>query len=58
MFDGRGLPLAVNVKAAGWRRNSPRRSAAANIPWFAFDMSGPETVRYAGSEPPFLYPPQ
>lgn len=47
MFDGAGLPLAVNVKADGLSGMLAEAFAGRDIDWFAFDMSGPETVRYA-----------
>ena len=53
LFSGTGLPLAVNVKADGLGPALARAFAARDIAWFAFDMSGPETVRYAGAGLPF-----
>jgi glycerophosphoryl diester phosphodiesterase len=53
MFEGQGLPLAVNVKADGLAPLLERAFAVSAIPWFAFDMSGPETVRYAKLGLPF-----
>ena len=47
MFEGSGLPLAVNVKADGLAPLLRRAFGESATPWFAFDMSGPETVRYA-----------
>lgn len=46
MFDGTGLPLAVNVKADGLGMMIADSFAGRDIDWFAFDMSGPETRRY------------
>ena len=45
-FQGTGLPLAINVKADGLAVAIKEKLDAAGVPWFAFDMSGPETVRY------------
>jgi glycerophosphoryl diester phosphodiesterase len=53
LFDGGGLPLAVNVKSDGLAPLLARAFAGTAIPWFAFDMSGPETVRYARAGLPF-----
>ncbi|MDP4025840.1 hypothetical protein Q8W71_24725 [Methylobacterium sp. NEAU 140] len=53
LFDGTGLPLAVNVKADGLSGLLAAAFAERAIPWFAFDMSGPETVRYAAAGLPF-----
>jgi hypothetical protein len=54
-FAGTGLPLAINVKADGLgdllRRSFGDR---AIDDWFAFDMSGPEMVRYARSGLPYF----
>jgi glycerophosphoryl diester phosphodiesterase len=53
MFRHAGLPLAVNIKADGL---APLLAAAFDgwdAPWFAFDMSGPEMVRYARAGLPF-----
>ncbi len=54
MFAGSGLPLAVNVKADGLSRALAEAFAASGIDWFAFDMSGPEMVRYAKDTLPFF----
>ena len=48
-----GLPLAVNVEADGIGPALARSFDGRDISWFAFDMSGPETVRYAGAGLPF-----
>jgi glycerophosphoryl diester phosphodiesterase len=53
MFRGSGLPLAVNVKADGLAPHLERAFAGWEAPWFAFDMSGPEAVRYARLGLPF-----
>lgn len=53
LFSGTGLPLAVNVKADGLGPALARAFESRDIPWFAFDMSGPETVRYAAAGLPF-----
>ncbi|SEG31397.1 hypothetical protein SAMN04488144_113146 [Methylobacterium sp. 190mf] len=53
LFSGTGLPLAVNVKADGIGPALARSFDGRDISWFAFDMSGPETVRYAGAGLPF-----
>ena len=52
-FDGTGLPLAVNIKADGLAPLLKAAFEGADVPWFAFDMSGPETVRYAREGLPF-----
>ena len=54
MFTGTGLPLAVNVKADGLALLLQSAFADAGIDWFAFDMSGPEMVRYAREGLPFF----
>lgn len=54
MFDGRGCPLAVNIKADGLSPLLAQSFADRNIDWFAFDMSGPETFRYAQAGLPFF----
>ncbi len=53
LFDRSGLPLAVNVKADGLAPLLIDAFATREISWFAFDMSGPETVRYARAGLPF-----
>lgn len=52
MFDGSGLPLAVNVKADGLGMLIADSFAGRDIDWFAFDMSGPETRRYVDLKMP------
>lgn len=54
MFNGTGLPLAVNVKADGLCPALAEAFMASDVDWFAFDMSGPETVRYAKANLPFF----
>jgi len=46
MYRGSDLVLAINIKADGL--SAPLQGAldAAGVRWFAFDMSGPETMRY------------
>ncbi|MCA8906839.1 MAG: hypothetical protein KDA64_02925 [Rhodospirillaceae bacterium] len=46
IFAGSGLTLAINIKADGLSADLGAAFAERDIPWFAFDMSGPETVRY------------
>lgn len=46
LFRGRGLTLAMNIKADGLAVALRDAFEAAEVPWFAFDMSGPETLRY------------
>jgi glycerophosphoryl diester phosphodiesterase len=46
MFDGSGLPLAVNIKADGLGVLISESFDGRDIDWFAFDMSGPEMRRY------------
>lgn len=45
-FAGLGLTLAINVKADGLAETLKKKMSVAGVPWFAFDMSGPELVRY------------
>jgi hypothetical protein len=52
-FDGTGLSLAVNIKADGLAPMLKAVFEPTTIPWFAFDMSGPETIRYAKEGLPF-----
>lgn len=54
MFAGTELPLAVNVKADGLSGALAEMFATRGVDWFAFDMSGPETVRYAKAGLPFF----
>ncbi len=54
LFDRTGLPLAVNVKADGLSTALAEQFAGRDIDWFAFDMSGPETFRYAAAGLPFM----
>lgn len=54
LFQGTGLPLAVNIKADGLSTLVAEAFAGRGIDWFAFDMSGPETVRYANQGLPFF----
>jgi glycerophosphoryl diester phosphodiesterase len=54
LFAGTGLPLALNVKADGLSAGIGAVMAVADVPWFAFDMSVPETVRYARAGLPFF----
>jgi hypothetical protein len=54
MFGGRGLPLAVNIKADGLSELVAEAFAGLDLDWFAFDMSGPETVRYSRAGLPFF----
>lgn len=54
LFSARGLPLAVNVKADGLAQLVGEAFSGREIDWFAFDMSGPETVRYAKAGLPFF----
>lgn len=46
-FDGTDLTLAINIKADGLADRLAQAMADRAIPWFAFDMSGPETIRFA-----------
>lgn len=52
-FDGTGLPLAVNVKSDGLATLLQTAFAGRAIEWFAFDMSGPETVRFQRAGLPY-----
>lgn len=54
LFQGSGLPLAVNIKADGLSTLVADALEGRGIDWFAFDMSGPETVRYAAQGLPFF----
>lgn len=53
LFHGRGLPLAVNVKSDGLAQRLRDAFAEAEVEWFAFDMSGPQTVVFAREGLPF-----
>ena len=53
-FDGQRLPLAINVKADGLLAMLKEALSGRDIEWFAFDMSGPETIRYARAGVPFF----
>lgn len=46
-------PLAVNIKSDGLGDALGAAFAGATFPWFAFDMSVPEMVRYAAAGIPF-----
>lgn len=54
LFEGTALPLAVNVKADGLSDLLKIAMHGRSIDWFAFDMSGPETIRYARAGLPFF----
>jgi hypothetical protein len=51
---GHGLPVAVNVKADGLSAQVAALFAGSDVDWFAFDMSVPETLRYAAAGLPYL----
>jgi glycerophosphoryl diester phosphodiesterase len=53
IFEGRKLPLAVNVKADGLTSMLAGALVDRDLAWFAFDMSAPETLRYARAGLPF-----
>jgi hypothetical protein len=53
MFDASGLPLAVNVKADGLSGYLSQAFEQRHVDWFAFDMSGPETVKYMRAGLPY-----
>ena len=53
-FDAKGLPLAVNIKADGLSEALRTAFEGRDIDWFAFDMSGPETLRYARAGLPYF----
>lgn len=53
MFEGSGLPLAVNVKSDGLATLLGQAFSESATPWFAFDMSGPQTVLFARQGLPF-----
>lgn len=53
MFDGQRLPLALNVKSDGIALMMAKVLLGRDIEWFAFDMSGPETIKYAQAGLPF-----
>lgn len=53
-YDGRDLILALNIKADGLGLMVGEALASYEIPWFAFDMSVPEMVRYANANIPFF----
>lgn len=54
LFRDTGLPLAVNIKADGLSDLLKAAMQEQGIDWFAFDMSAPETVRYARAGLPFF----
>lgn len=53
-FDGKDLPLALNIKADGLATQLAKAMTGRTIPWFAFDMSAPETIRFARLGLPFF----
>lgn len=53
-FDGTGLTLAINIKADGLASPLARIMEERAIPWFAFDMSTPEMIRFARLGLPFF----
>jgi len=54
LFEGSGLPLAVNVKADGLSSMVASSLMERDVDAFMFDMSGPETVRYARAGLPYF----
>jgi len=46
LYRQSGLTLALNVKADGLAEPLTAALQGTGIDWFAFDMSGPETLRY------------
>lgn len=54
LFEKTGLPLAVNVKADGLSGMLAEAMEGRSLDWFAFDMSGPETFRYAKAGLPYF----
>lgn len=54
VYDDRDLTLALNIKADGLCQMVSESLASCQIPWFAFDMSVPEMVRYAAQGVPFF----
>ncbi len=54
LFEETGLPLAVNVKADGLSGLLAAAMEGRILDWFAFDMSGPETLRYAKAGLPYF----
>ena len=54
VFEGSRLPIALNVKADGLSEMLGRSLIDRNVDVFMFDMSGPETVRYARAGLPFF----
>lgn len=53
-FQSTGLVLALNVKADGLSPRMASIEALNNVDWFAFDMSGPETLRFSSAGLPFF----
>jgi hypothetical protein len=51
---GSGSPVAVNVKADGLSTLVAELFADSDVDWFVFDMSVPETLRYAAAGLPYL----
>ena len=54
IFSGSRLPLAVNVKADGLSTKVADAFVGTGVDWFAFDMSGPETFRFAKAGLPYF----
>jgi hypothetical protein len=54
LFERTGLPLAVNIKADGLSQLLAAAMRGRALDWFAFDMSAPETVRYAEAGLPYF----
>jgi len=52
--SGADTPVAVNVKADGLSGLVADLFAGTGVDWFAFDMSVPETLRYATAGLPYL----
>lgn len=52
-FDHSGLTLAVNIKSDGLATKLGDAFSGRTIDWFAFDMSGPEMVRYRKARLPY-----
>ncbi|GBQ86794.1 hypothetical protein AA13595_1985 [Gluconacetobacter johannae DSM 13595] len=53
-FKEKNLYLALNIKADGLSQKISQIMAASHIPWFAFDMSGPEMIRYIRAKLPIF----
>ncbi len=54
LFNGLDLTLALNIKADGLLKLLSNAILGKKVNWFAFDMSGPESVAYSRAGLPFF----